>query len=254
MKLGKFLLILLGISIVILLIFGYFVFVKQPRYATATVPILKGIDENKINVISANPDLIFDKVDWNETYILRLNIGPLANLSYQIFSHSNTGKYPFAILGEANSEVWAPWYCNSYGFYYEGPLPQKFGNKKGIVVEHPPAINFGVFIAQNVTLKNKSVLVAEIANLADFLEPCSVSCSDAVVKIKITDTLTNIEERIYEDVLDSRDGWKIVALDISKYDGKNITFKIEVFSGGPCGEMCGEWLAIDRFYVGEITT
>jgi hypothetical protein len=180
----------------------------------STVLILKTIDESKLQIISKNPDLIFN-YNWPD---------PLGGATYQ----------------DIPKEVWSPWYGN---FSYIA-FPDKIGlNETGILIVNPTNISAPKFLSQNLTLPFKNItLVVKVTNLKYYLGS-KCKCSDSIIKIKIN------EDTIYEDVIDSRDGWKTIALDISKYAGKNITFTMEGHAGGPCGKWCDEFPALDKFYV-----
>jgi hypothetical protein len=111
------------------------------------------------------------------------------------------------------------------------------------------------FIAQNITLDTDGtlVLIATVANVAEWIDPCKQSCSDGIIIIKITDINTKTTDIIFDDVIDSREGWKTIALNISRYKDKSIIFSIEGHAGGPCGAWCGEWLAVDKFLIGKLS-
>lgn len=200
----------------------------------------------KFVLASENPDLIFEKIDWNANYVFKFNPGD--DLISKIYSKSTTGKYSLAILNETDPTILSPW-VNQFGFYFEGPLPEKLN--KGIALIPPFSEYIGASMAQNATLPSKPFLIAKIANLADWIDPCKTSCSDVIMRIKIKDLSTGIEETVYENVINSKEGWKTLNLDISKYGNKAVTFKVESFAGGPCGNWCGEWAAIDYLAVGE---
>jgi len=194
---------------------------KIVSYPISKVPILEDVDLNKIKTISKNPNFIFpypppEGIDilypWQEGNNISLRRVESINSSFHDF----------------------------------------------IVILHPVSITTPRFIEQNVTLlpNKRYVLVVKMANVADWInESCITNCSDSLIKIKIIDLETGREDEIYEDVLTSRGAkidWKTVVLDISKYAGKKITFRVEGYGGGPCGLWCGEYTSIDSFYVGEI--
>ena len=217
------------------------------EYPISYVPELKNINESKMKIVSVNPDLIFDKVNWNATYVHRFNLP--GNLTEQYNFHENKGKYPLAFIDESSKSIWLPWLTDG-GIYYEGPLEGKYSPRKGIVIMHPPGIKLTKSLVQNITLPEKPVLVAEFASLADWIQPCPNSCSDAIVKIKIDSDLS--EYTLYEDIVNSSLNWKTVMLNISKYGNKEVSFKLEANTGGPCSQWCAEWVSVNKFYVGVL--
>ena len=247
-------------SVVLLLVIVAFLFYKffvtpQPTvikqgYMRATVPILTGVDERGITILSGDPDFKFAKVDMNGGYQI-IKIDLRNDVFSQIWAHTTTGNYTFAILNYVDPLNLLPWF-NQNGFYYRGAPPGD-PSRKGVVVFHPLTVNVGSYIAQNMVLPSKPVLVARVANLADWIDPCKTSCSDSIVRIKITDRSTYNEETVYENVLNSKDGWKTVALDLSKYANKDVAFKVEGYAGGPCSQWCQEWTAVDYFGVGQLS-
>jgi len=233
--------IILGLVIVGVLFSNYFSLIshRKSEYPKATVPILKEVNMNKLRVISTNPDLIFEKINWSAEYIYKRN-----NFTFAVGPEMGEGAI------SSPSEIWYPWYGS--GIYYEGALP-KNSDRKGIIVIHPQnrTAPRPRYWAQNISLPaGNLVLVASIGDVADYIDGCASACSDAIIKIKIFDHTRSSEDTIYEDVVDWR--WKDVFLNISEYQNKTITFKIEGHAGGPCAEWCGEWAAIDKFYIARI--
>jgi hypothetical protein len=230
-KIFVLLILMLGI-VIVSLVYLYF---ESKKYLTNVI-ILEKVDESRLKIISSNPDLIFIKERWPGDYSLL----PCYFMSGGILEKEGT-----------NSSFFLPWYGNAA---YCPPEIHTFIERKGIFSLHPISTSVPVFLAQNITLpKRRCILVASVANLADvWNSSCSISCSDAVIKIKIFDYEKGKEDTIYEGVVDSREGWKDIYLEISKYMGRNIAFKIEGHAGGPCGEWCGEYAAVDKFYVAEL--
>ena len=182
------------------------------------------IDVSKLEILSTNSDLAFNGHDWIEYRGYEMN-----NPSYSSLFH--------------------PWSGN--GYYVDNVIPEG-SDKEGIVIIHPISETIPRYLAQDITLLEKGnyYLVAEVANIADYVEnPCMGGCSDGVIKIEITGPTS---KATFEKVLNSLDGWQIIALDISKYAGKSITFRIEGHAGGPCSDWCGEWIGVNEFYIGKL--
>jgi hypothetical protein len=170
-------------------------------------------------------------VDVNESYLDIISSDP--NLNFE---------------GNINT-----WYTDGIYKKYYPRLAEE-----GILILHPYNVTMPRFLSQNITLYNYSyVLLARVAHIGNLAKYNSsecfklYGCVDAEIKIKVTDIETKREETIYDGIIDSRDGWKDIKIDISKYKGKNITFKIEGWAGGPCDVWCGEWAAVDKFYIGK---
>jgi len=196
---------------------------KEHNYYYNSVPVIN-INENKLNIISSNPGLIFE-TNQTENYCF--------NFSEFIQNSSNL------------------WYSN--GCYLK--LQSSDSNHSDVVLIHPKHIEIPSFLAQNIFLQtNKNyVLVAEVADIANYFKKLSPCEEDVIIEIKILDNEVDKERMIYKNVTDVNDGWKTIYLDISEYAGKNITFKIEGWAGGPGGMWCGEYAAINKFYIGETT-
>ena len=183
------------------------------------------IDINKLEIISANPDLIFKGYDWGQGYSYEMD-----NVSF--------------------SQIFYPWHSN--GGYYDGYIPE-LSDKTGVVIIHPIDVTTPRYLTQDITLpaKHEFYLVVEAANIADYIKkPCKEACSDAIVKIIITSPTAR--KAMFEKVLDSRNGWQTLVLNISSYAGIPITLSIEGHAGGPCSDWCGEWLGVNKFYVGQL--
>lgn len=205
------------------------------NYTKSEVPILSDLDLNKLEIISDNPDFIYTHDNFEP---------PNAAESY----------YPMYLMdgsGSIPSNFWLPWYGN--GVYMNYPLPIG-SNNDGSIFLHPKDISTPRFIVQDISLPNEDniVLVARITNIAEYVDAACDGCSDAIIKIKIIDRATNVEETIYEGFVDSQKGWENVALNISKFAGKGITFRIEGHAGGPCSDWCAEWAAVDKFYIATL--
>jgi len=193
----------------------------EQRYPYFSVPIVE-IDENQLNIISSNPDLIFERKEWPSKYGSEL---------HQLPSH-----------------FWYPWYGN--GFYC------KYSNMKGIFVIHPFNLTKPTFLAQNIILENDNyVLVVEIFNSPIRCKDLGEGLFDTLIKINILDHKNETEETIYEDIPNYKENWitKTIALDITKYANKNITFKIEGHVGKPYGVWSGTFVAVKKFYIGKTT-
>ena len=225
--------IVLVLGIVITSIFlGYFLispeFKGKSKLGIIPTPEefkIVNIDKNKLEIISANPDLIFKGYDWMQDRAYKMD-----NVSF--------------------SQIFPPWYSN--GGYYDGSIPE-FSDKTGVVIIHPIDVTTPRYLTQDITLpaKGEFYLVAEAADIADYINlTCKSTCSDGIIKIVITSPTAR--KAMFEKVLDSRNGWQTLILNISSYAGLPITFSIEGHAGGPCSDWCGEWLGVNKFYIGKL--
>jgi hypothetical protein len=62
----------------------------------------------------------------------------------------------------------------------------------------------------------------------------------------------NISELIYEDLIDPKDKWRDIILDISQFRGEDISLIIETESLEYC-DVRGELIILDKVYVGKIS-
>lgn len=209
--------------------------VEKEESTKTLVPIISGLDLNELEIISDNPDFTYESDSFEPPAPINSN-------------------YPLSLMdgsGIISNSLWLPWYSN--GLYIDYALPIESDNY-GSVILHPMDLNTPRFVAQNMTLPNEDnlVLVARIANIADYIDSSCDGCSDAIIKINIIDRETNLDEIIYETTVDSRDGWKNIALNVSEFAGKDIIFEIGGYAGGPCSEWCAEWAAVDKFYIATL--
>jgi len=293
MKLKAFGLIAIALVLliaIILLIFNFLSSTEQLKneeslvnqsktYPYANVPILTGLSENNIQPVSENPNLIFESEKLN-SYYKRLNLIDLPqsedvknyirqrNLSSRSVSFielfSQSGPLASGIIHSSWSSLNSSWYIDQLPWNtsdwsnYTDQLPsQEKERVKGVIIFGPTSPDTPNFLSQNVLLENitgKYVLVVKYSNAADHFVPCTWSCSDNLFRINIAKANSGKSELIYEDAADSREGWKTVFLDISKYKGGNITFRIEGVAGGTCGSWCAEIAAVDKFYIGELSS
>lgn len=194
-------------------------------------------------MISANPDLVFDKVDWTAAYVNRFNLGK----SYTDYLNNITnGTYRYALLDNVDSGVISPW-VQFHGSYLAFSPSEP--TRKGIVLLTPLFAGDDAYIQQTVSLPSKPVLIAKVADLAE-LEPCKTSCSDVIMQVNITEQSTGIESTVYEYVVDSTDGWRTMLVDLPQYANEVVTFKLSAIGGGPCG-FCMDWGAVDYLGVGQ---
>jgi hypothetical protein len=128
-------------------------------------------------------------------------------------------------------------------------------NHYGIVIIHPIDNQTPSIITQRVDLPEGNLVlkasVGNIAGLTDFAGSCG-DCADVIIQIKIYDYSTRTEETLFDDVVKPSDGWVELSYDISRYSGKPIEFKAFGIAGGPCSNWCGEWAALDYFYIEKI--
>ena len=213
-------------------------------YPIAYVPVLKDINETNVQSVSANPELVFEGKGLDK-YV-----------SQDIFTGTN---YTFIDLFSESGAIASgilstPWKASNNSIYINSidNAPNK-EKARGVISIHPISPSTPNFLAQNISLEDgskKYILVAKYANIAFYTRPSKIDCSDVIIRVEIIDNVYLKKDLIYEDLADSREGWKTVFLNISKYSGKDIGFKIEGISGGPCGNWSGEWAAVDKFYVG----
>lgn len=193
-------------------------------------PRLINVTNKNIEVISKNPDLIFENLP--ENYIKSV-------LNFKIVNMGETAK------------TFYPWAGNA-AYFLDGYPPGL--NKEGVVSVHPQNVVTPTYIYQEVNLSDGDYIVAAtIANIGNYTSnPCG-DCNDNIFVIRVTDLATGLEEKIYEDEINSHDDWKTVYLNISDYGNKTIRFVLEGHAGGSCGDWCAEFGAIDNFYVGRIS-
>lgn len=208
----------------------------SPTIATTTTTVfennrlIENIDRN-IETVSENPDLIFEET-WSEDDVHSLDTGSKFVNIYQA------------------PESFYPWFSNgSYSLENYSIITDRIG-----VVSIHPNPTTPTYLGQNITLDNDDyIIVATIANTANYRpDKACYPCSDSIFIIKIIDLVTGLEEKIYEDVIDSTQGWQTIYLDISDYKNKDISLIIEAHDGGPCGYWCAEYATVDEFYIGRL--
>lgn len=210
----------------------------------AKVPIIEGLSVEDLKVLSKNSDFIYNRF-----------FKPDQNLS----EFPSTSGLPFpsntsSISQNASDDSWGHW--KGTFIYYRGYLP--LGSKnEGVMLLHPGSKGQPGFVRQNLSLSKKGsyALIVKIGNMANQIGlPCGYTCSDSVIRIKLKDRETGKEDLIFKDVVVSKEGWKVYALNISKYRGKNLSLKVEGQLGGSCASRCGEWSSVEEVYLGRILT
>jgi hypothetical protein len=178
-------------------------------------------DESNIIIVSKNPDFNYTRNEWPHEW--------------------------GAVYYELPQGFWDPW-KGEFAYFTE------IANRKGVMLIHPGR-ETPSFIEQNVSLpKGKIFLFVTIADIVDdydkfFNKTSQCTIADVFFKIKI---ISNNEENIiFTRVVNSKEGWVDVVLDISKFSGKNIIIKIESYAGG-YDPWCGEFAAVDKFYVAKV--
>lgn len=152
------------------------------------------------------------------------------------------------------TEDFSSWEGN---YYNDNSRVPPGSNHLGIVVIHPIDVNTYRYISQEISLDSGSsyVLKASVGNIAgltDYAGPCG-EAADVIIRIKILDKSTGNEETLFDGIVKPEDTWLELSYDISRYAGKTIEFKAEGIAGGPGGDWCGEWAALDYFYVEKIS-
>ena len=97
-----------------------------------------------------------------------------------------------------------------------------------------------IFLPPNETYKLKT-------SISDIRNDCPNS-SDVGFKIKIKNE-TGDWETLNELIVNFNDGWIDLSFDVSKYAGQNVFMRIESYAGGPGGNWCSEWAAVDYLYI-----
>jgi len=218
--------VLVGTIIIVSLIVFSLIFLFN-KWNRETARLIEEINRD-IEAVSENPNLIFEE-KWSEDYVT-------SSLNFKFINMYET------------PETFYPWKGNA-AYFLDG-YPPGVG-KEGVVSVHPFNITTPSYLSQDITLGNDDyIIVATIANIAGYIDPCE--CSDVIFKIKIVDLDTGVEEKIYENEINAAGGWRTIYLNISDYKNKNIRFVIEGHAGGMCGDWCAEFGAVDEFYIGRL--
>lgn len=128
----------------------------------------------------------------------------------------------------------------------DGFVVRYLDERYSVVIIHPVDVQTGRYVEQTVFLPKNGknyYLVFGISNRADTLGP--TECSDNIFKLVVIDKHTNKTYTLFQESINSKEGWKDFAIDISKFAGKEITIRLESLAGGPCGDWHGEWGTVD---------
>lgn len=140
-------------------------------------------------------------------------------------------------------------------WFTNGDFIDGIANKTGIAIMDP-IVNEPIYLKQNIHLPPNNnymvILESAIGELHQNAAYIGCICVSGRIKIKISDG--NQEQTLYEGMLLGNESWKKVALDISDYAGKNVTFKVEGYRGGLCGIACFAPIFIDKFYIAKYST
>jgi len=192
---------------------------------------LVSVAGKNIEIFSKNPDLIFENISES-------SVNSFLN-------------YKFVHMYDL-PEIFYPWKSDDTSYLVDGYPPGM--NKTGVVLLHPISVTAPSHLYQDVNLSDGDyVVAATIANIGNYTStPCG-NCNDNVFVIRVVDLATGAKNKIYEDEVNSKDGWKSVYLDISDYSNKTIQIVVEGHAGGACGDWCAEFGAIDKFYVAKVS-
>ncbi len=137
--------------------------------------------------------------------------------------------------------------------YYGEPISSDSKSKDGLVIIHPVDIQTPTYVFQEVKLEEgkKYLLKARVANIAKYSFSSATGCDDSIIIIKLTDTKTGNDTELFNEVLNTEQGWKTISIDVSNFSGKNVILQAEGHAGGPCGKWSGEWSAVDYLYIEE---
>jgi len=107
------------------------------------------------------------------------------------------------------------------------------------------------FLKQTVRLPpdRHYALIAEAKQAPPNRKNCK--CASSAITITVQQADSNTEQNIFEDIFDSREDWRKIAVDLSPFMGTELITQIKSESGGDCQIVCRSTLLVDRFYVAE---
>jgi len=187
------------------------------------------INESTVESISTNPDLIFDSnATVNDYYTNPIYVRNIPQNETNKFY--GNGVYISEVFD--SQQAW-----------------------KGIVYLHPVAVDAPRVLLRDFDLNNSYyAVVVDGANIANYLNrTVTCPCADSIMQVNITDRGTGQNTTIFETVVNAKDGWKKWAIDASDFAGKKITLVVAGIAGGPCGMNCGEFTAVDKTYLMELS-
>lgn len=136
--------------------------------------------------------------------------------------------------------------------YYDN---RTIDGRSGVIVIHPLSVEEGRYIEQEVYLSSEKEYELDVglANVAGKIEyAATTGCDDVGFKIIVTDLSTGTSKIIFDEIVDSGEGWKDFSIHLGyEYSGKAIGIRIESYGGGPCGEMEEEWAGLDYIDIVE---
>lgn len=141
----------------------------------------------------------------------------------------------------------APW---SGTAAYNPELTPPRGDKKGMITMNAPD-GERVRVFQTVNLPEKENLEAQavvqnIAGKTDYSE-YSGCTADSIIEIFAS---PGGDEGVRRDrVITPSSGWTTLTANLSAFSGQQVLLGVSVIAGGPRGDSCGEWGAIDQITV-----
>lgn len=154
------------------------------------------------------------------------------------------------------------WFTKDTPFYSEGnPLLERteidwesggwyekdvVDDRDNFIIIHPYSTRLGDYVQRSFYLSGGSynlvVGIANIAGKAAYAE--TTGCDDVGFLIKIIDQ-SGKENKLFNKIINSNDGWVDISFDIKDLSGQTITVRVESYAGGPCGDWRAEWAAVD---------
>lgn len=149
--------------------------------------------------------------------------------------------YDFSTVQEAGA-----WESTAVELLWSGQL---IDGKQGVVVLHPVSTTQSRYMENKVKLppNNKYKLQAVAANIAGKASFANATgCDDSIIALSAKN---GGKEKNQDFVVNSKDGWVTLSIDISEFAGAEVTVRISGVSGGSCGNWAGEWNAIDKLEI-----
>lgn len=166
-------------------------------------------------------------------------------------SHHVISTVPMAECSAAHSRIVStdPELVNPTAWQNHGTFLEAYAEHPGVVNIAPK--DMARRLSQQIALQpNRAYELAATIRTDPKRKACE--CSSYAIHIKVADREVGLEETIYEDSIHSKEDWKKICLDISKFSGMDITFTIEGDFGGACIYSCAGPLLVDSFTVAEL--
>lgn len=126
------------------------------------------------------------------------------------------------------------------------------GIDESIIIAHPISETEPRYLEQDIFLPDKKDLYVVIGIRNVGKKTSSAECTDNIFIVVVKDE-NGTRDILAEIIVEDTGEWLHYALDVSRFQGKKVTLRLESWAGGPCDTWNGEWGLVDYIDVIDYT-